>query len=710
MTTDSSLSLSLGQLPVRSPPPVDGIGSGPQTPSTASFFKGGNAFSSKVTAVLATSYADAEFRDALTLLDERGIINSAATRRQLRLNLQKEVIESNGDIISEFGKVSDQLRRIGATISKLNKSYDEIKSHISAAHDSTGTVIHDASSLMTQRRQIETKQHLLTAFNRHFLLSEPESTALTSTAEPVDEQFFAVLNKAKRIRKDCETLLGFENQALGLEIMEQISKNLNLAFQKLYRWIQREFKTLNLENPQMGSPIRRALRVLAERPSLFQSCLDLFVEAREQVLSDTFFTALTGSSPAGIQDRSVKPIELAAHDPLRYVGDMLAWIHSAAVSEREALEILFIFEGDEIAKGIQAGRENEIWHLVEDENVEEPSFDPVKALNELVDRDMSGAARILRQRLEQVIQTNEEVILAYRLANFLNFYRVTFAKLLTADSVLVDSLQGLEAEALRQFRSLMRDYVGNLQGEFQQTPSSLEPPAFLHEAFEQLAAVMKTYETSLTATDSREADFQPIVAESFDPFMSGCRGMAESLEHPASSIFSINYLNSAIAVLSTYDFTHGRATELREELEKHAQGLINSQHLFFRRESGLEPLFKSVEPLSDKKEDIQKMRSLETFQPISLENASRTLDNFLASALMDAMENLEQLQDSRLAREITEEAADRFCKDFGRLEDMLMSADELAELQEDQDNAESDTQGLRTAFPRTAEEIRVLLS
>lgn len=109
MTSDSLL--SLGQLPLRSTP--DGLTAGatdsasiPQTP-TGSSFKGANPFSSKVTAVLATSYADSEFRDALSLLDERGITNSAATRRQLRLHLQKEVIDSNGDIIAEFGKVSD---------------------------------------------------------------------------------------------------------------------------------------------------------------------------------------------------------------------------------------------------------------------------------------------------------------------------------------------------------------------------------------------------------------------------------------------------------------------------------------------------------------------------------------------------------------------------------------------------------------------------
>lgn len=108
MTSDSALSLS--QLPLR-PAPVGDISAGagtagPQTP-TASSFKALNPFSSKITAVLATSYADSEFRDALSLLDERGITNSAATRRQLRLHLQKEVIDSNGDIIAEFGKVAD---------------------------------------------------------------------------------------------------------------------------------------------------------------------------------------------------------------------------------------------------------------------------------------------------------------------------------------------------------------------------------------------------------------------------------------------------------------------------------------------------------------------------------------------------------------------------------------------------------------------------
>ncbi|KAI1773721.1 oligomeric Golgi complex subunit 6 [Hypoxylon cercidicola] len=670
-----------------------------------------NPLSSKVTSVLSTSYADAEFRESLALLDERGISNSADTRRQLRLDIQKEVIDSNGKIVTEFGRVAEQLRRIGTTIDRLNKSYQDMRSHVTAAHESTSSILEEASSLMTQRRNIETKQQVLKAFREHFVLSDDEVASLTLTAEPVDDRFFAVLSKAKRIRKDCEFLLGFESQTLGLEIMDQSSKYLNQAFQKLYRWVQKEFKTLNLENPQINSSVRRAIRVLAERPSLFQNCLDFFAEAREQILSDSFYLALTGTSSSGGKDNSVKPIELVAHDPLRYTGDMLAWTHSAAVSEREALEILFISDGNEIAKGIQEGRENELWMLMADEADGPAEFDAVKALNELVDRDVSGAARILRQRVEQVIQTNEETILAYKLANLLGFYRFTFSKLLGDESVLLQSMANLESEALRQFRSLMRDHITTVEGEFQHTPSDLGPPEFLQDALKQLTAIMKTYETSLTSEGDREADFEPILAESFDPFLSGCENMSRNIPQPSNSIFLVNCLLAAKTALDPFaEFTRTRVARLQSAVDEHAAKLVESQYAFLREESALGPIFAALAPLDDtKRDDVAKVAQLDALQPEALSAASQNLDDFLPSAVMDAMENVKHLQDARLAREVTEEAADRFCEDFEHVEGLLIEADEYA-LEVAAEGVGQEPRSLRGLFPRTTGEIRVLLS
>lgn len=61
---------------------------------------------SRITSILSTSYADSDIKDALDLLDKQGLKNTAAVRRQLGFNVQKEVLVSNGEIIHEFGHVA----------------------------------------------------------------------------------------------------------------------------------------------------------------------------------------------------------------------------------------------------------------------------------------------------------------------------------------------------------------------------------------------------------------------------------------------------------------------------------------------------------------------------------------------------------------------------------------------------------------------------
>ena len=583
-----------------------------------------------------------------------------------------------------------QLKRMKGTLDKLNASYDDMKSQIHTAHNDTFATITESSVLVDQRRQIETKQELLGAFKKRFIMTDDEVAVLTQTVEPVGDDFFEALAKAKTISTDCEVLLGFENQRLGLELLEQTSKHINLGFHKLYKWVQREFKTLNLENPQMNPLIRKSLRVLAERPSLFQNCLDFFAEARERILTDSFYTALTGTTPSSLEDPSIKPIDLVAHDALRYVGDMLAWIHSAAVSEREALEVLFVAEGEELAKGLKSGLDTKVWQLAtDDESEQQADFNAIKALSNLVDRDISGASRILRQRVEQVMRTNEEVIQAYKLANLINFYHATFQKLLGPSANLVESMRSLESEGLRQFKALIRDNVTTLWKEFQQRPSDLGPPKFLQQNLLQLDTIAKTYDSSLSVASDREAEFDAVLSEAFEPFISGCESMAKSMDPLESAIFLLNCKLTASQHLTPYSFTRRRASKLRQDVEEESKKLIESQYRFLVHGSGLESLFK-LTTSSDSKNNL--------CTAAALGQASQTLDDFLPSALMDAIGNLKELQDTSFSREITEKAAEQFCQAFEKLESFIEKLDE------------ADDGTRRDVFPRTSSEIRVLLS
>lgn len=66
-----------------------------------------NPLSSKITSVLSTNYTDSDIRDALALLDKQRLENTAETRRRIRLDLQWDVIQSNGEIVGEFAHVAE---------------------------------------------------------------------------------------------------------------------------------------------------------------------------------------------------------------------------------------------------------------------------------------------------------------------------------------------------------------------------------------------------------------------------------------------------------------------------------------------------------------------------------------------------------------------------------------------------------------------------
>ncbi|EEH22304.2 hypothetical protein PABG_04515 [Paracoccidioides brasiliensis Pb03] len=668
------------------------------------------ALSNKLNSVLSTSYADSDIRDALEILDDRGVKNTPEMRRQLRLEVQKEVIDSNGKIVQDFGKVAEQLTRIGTVISSLNNVCDEMRRHIALATQETAPVLEEAATLMNQRQEVETKHKLLEAFSKHFTMSEDELISLTSSAEPVDDRFYNALARMKQIHKDCEVLLGSDNQHLGLEILEQSSKKLNSAFQKLYKWIQKEFKSLNLEDPQISSSIRHV-------------------------------------GPGQDGDRAAKPIEFSAHDPLRYVGDMLAWVHSAAVSEREALEALFIGDGGELAKGIQAGVNSEPWSRVDGEEV---VFDGRKALTNLVTRDLNGVARSLRQRVELVLQGHEDPVTLYKIFNLLGFYENTFSRLIGQESGLVTSIAALQQFSFNHFQALMQDQIAVLSAEpsILTPPTDLSTPQFLTDALDNLASLMKAYDSSfgheLTSNASGENNFTPIIRASLDPFLELAKTSLNNLSNTTSqAIFQVNCLLSVRAVISPYQFacvTH--LHPISSTLSTLRNNLLEIQHNFLLDTSGLHVLLTALKPFtppppsssppspgtaspeipSQHPPDLATIPSLPEFQPAALSAISQQLDDFLPSALVDATENLKAIHSPALVKSVTEEAVESFCIDFEFVEGMILGADEAsgkAVVGDGEDSkgetveveeARVENWRLRSLFPRTTGEIRVLLS
>lgn len=139
--------------------------------------------------------------------------------------------------------------------------------------------------------------------------------------------------------------------------MKATSEQMEAGYKKLYRWVQFELRQFTREGQlDVSATLREALRRLRDRHSMFRSvchfaahwcwsaltdsyrdAVQTLTHTRSSSLLQSFLDALTRGGPNGLP----RPIEIHAHDPIRYVGDMLAWIHQATASEHEFLESLF---------------------------------------------------------------------------------------------------------------------------------------------------------------------------------------------------------------------------------------------------------------------------------------------------------------------------------------------------------------------------------
>jgi len=288
------------------------------------------------------------------------------------------------------------------------------------------------------------KQSIVTMFLSRFTLTDEETEIVTSRDVPVGSRFFDTMDKTERIRQDCQVLMAGEDgpTQVGLDIMSSTSSNLEQAYEKIFRWCSFEFRQMGREVQVEVSPtMREAITRLRQRqellrysflnlkrifprvliPFTFSEALAFLSQSRQTVLLNAFTNALTRGGPGGLP----RPIELHAHDPMRYVGDMLAWVHQTIAAEREFLESLFDVKSDmRMVGSVRKFGKNE-----EDEWTQE-----------LMDAAMSKVSVPLKVRVQQTIRSQESSIVSFKIANLLQFYMLTMQRTIGEDASLSQTL------------------------------------------------------------------------------------------------------------------------------------------------------------------------------------------------------------------------------------------------------------------------------
>lgn len=192
--------------------------------------------------------------------------------------------------------------------------------------------------------------------------------------------------------------------------------------------------------------------------------------------------------------------------------------------------------------------------------------------------------------MEQAIAGQEYSTLSYRLSSLINFYRLTFEKLLGDSSTLVKTIRGLEASALRQFHLTLDDHVRSVQSQLPAAPVDLSPPEYLAEALSELSILLKTFTGTPAPIEVQFAGATDMFNHALDPYIKCYEEQSHQLPTPKQHIFLLNCACAVDLSLGGFEVAQKKLEEVRERIHSCIGALVDYQYERFLESSGLKPM------------------------------------------------------------------------------------------------------------------------
>lgn len=499
--------------------------------------------------------------------------NSPAARRALRPALDGAVVETSKAVLAAFAPAQAALAAVQVEVDTMRGDVERLSARLREARDGAGDVVRETGDLRRRLEDGEKKEVVVRAFVARFIMDERERGCLAGGI--VDGQFLEALQRLERIHDESRALLRCRNQRAGLEALEYAATTREEAYEKVLRFVQARCGELDVdaeEQEHEAALLRNAIRALKARPMLLRMCSEEVGSARRASLVGRFVTALTTGGPGGMP----RPIELHAHDAMRYTNDMLAWIHQALASEKELMYRLFATTDG--GGGGGGGRD-------EDERVREHNDElAVKVLNAVFD----ALCRPFRIRFEQALEQTLPVVVLYRLASLLEFYAATMGALLGKQAALPEMLMECNSIAMYAFFSAWKGKMAAFRSSGVSPSDELTPPLAVHQSMTRLDEIMATLDSSLSPKEARQGQIGAILEVILNPLLSLCDAMSAKCASPLESrVFLSNCIESMRMPLAAYSFAAERVEQLMLAADEHIDEYIRLASTAVLRRCGL---------------------------------------------------------------------------------------------------------------------------
>ncbi|KAH8407553.1 hypothetical protein KR222_005318, partial [Zaprionus bogoriensis] len=493
---------------------------------------------------------DKDTLDALNGLSSFFTENTLQQRRNLRSQIERRSVGINENFLQAFRQVKLALDEVCGDLDTMASSVDTMRSDLESSKALTRDLIEQTNKLQQQREQLEVHQQIAQAFLARFQLSVPEHQLLYGNAKdaPIVPEFFRVLDRVQAIHAECRLLMQCGYQTAALDIMEEMTLHQEGALERLYRWTQNHCR--NLENNEIGPLIVQAMSRLQDRPVLFKYVIDEYAIARRAVLVRQFIEALTEGGGHGGNPR---PIELHAHDPKRYIGDMFAWLHQSIPNEKENLTLLFKqCDKHDISEQMQ------------------------KALSYIAD----GVCHPLKVRVETILSSEQDTIVLFTISNLLRFYQQIMRQVVQGGGSLEQCLVELQQSSEQIYLNALAAQVRSVLQRPAGTSLALEPPQrdlVPPPSVARLLNILKEILSVATMVDGRQADITKIVTCVIDPLLQSVQESAAHLPTVDMAVYLLNCLYHMQSTLAVFEYMDERVERLQAQSDAQLDTLTSEQ-------------------------------------------------------------------------------------------------------------------------------------
>ncbi|KIK63403.1 hypothetical protein GYMLUDRAFT_197030 [Collybiopsis luxurians FD-317 M1] len=594
-------------------------------------------------------------------------------RKNLKRDMEVRLAEGSRHFLKVLSQVDEKLSALQKHVSAMHVSYDEAEKQLQLTNESSKSLLERAGNLREERQEVEVQKSIVSLFLERFTLNEEEIEALTSRDVPVGKRFFQAMDKTEKIREDCRVLMAGEDgpTKAGADIMASTASQLEQGYEKILRWCSYEFRQIGRDSQlEVSTTMREAVRRLRKRPELLNESLASLSLTRQTTLTSSFLTALTRGGPSGLP----RPIELHAHDPLRYIGDMLAWVHQAIAAEREFLEALFSVKND--MRMVGSAREfREKGQMSEEE----------EWIKELMDAAVGKVCVPLKVRVQQTVRSQESAIMSYKIANLLQFYKITMTKTIGDDAILSTTLNEITDLAYKAFFDSVEAQSRFLtRAALDLDDASLTPPIPILDHVQILREIMTVYQSSLGDDEEGETNgeggekktspavtgFLKIGDVMVQPAVDMCLNAAEGKKRlrPAwdRDVFVLNCLSYLLSVLEPFRFTKPQQDAIQEAIDSRVEELTEEHFHNIMVDAGLD----KVAALCENHDGSEPLSHVPGIQPSQLQSALASFSHWLSTSIevvSSSSPRLSRLTLQRLHTQIHHAALARMAKTYGMI-------------------------------------------